>query len=95
MNSLWHSAEAAARRHWLEARFSSWGPACALTKCHSYLQLSLNLLSFPLTPIPLLGEVSLCESWKPVAINLLCACVHLSCLSCKDNSSLGISPLTF
>lgn len=28
----------------------------------SYLQLPLNLLSFPLTPIPSLGEVSLCES---------------------------------
>lgn len=79
INSLWCLAEATACRRWPDTSLAA-APVCALTKCHSYLQLPLNFLSFPLTPIPLLGEVSLCESWKPLAINLLCACVHLPSL---------------
>lgn len=80
VNSSWCSTEATAYSTCCSLASPAGISACALTKCHSYLQLSLHLLSFPLTPVPLLGEASPCGNWKPLAVDLLGACLS-SCLS--------------
>lgn len=74
-NSSWCSTEAPAYSTCCSLTSLAGISACALTKCRSYLQLSLHLLSFPLTPVPLLGEVSPCGIWKPSAVTLLGACL--------------------